>query len=74
MSNLFPHFPPPPLRNTPPKNPFPPNTPHPSTLKPKVTLKTSTPSAMSPVLPRVGGIEGGIVWTGGSYSKQASAP
>lgn len=74
MSNLFPQFPPPPSRNTPTKNPFPLNTPHPSTLKPRATSKTSTLSAMSPVLPRVGGIEGGIVWTDGSYSNLANAP
>ena len=72
MSNLFNQYPSP--RNIPTKNPFPPNTPHLITLKPKVALKTMRLSATSPVLPRVGGIEGGIAWTGGSYSNLANAP
>ena len=73
MSNLF-NYPPPP-RTTPPqtRTPFPPRTPHPNTiLKPNV--KTTTHSERSPLQPRIGGIEDGIGWTGGSGSDSANAP
>ena len=75
MSNLFNQFPPPPRSRTPllPRTPYPPRTPHPNTNL-RQNVKTTTQSARSPLLPRVGGIEDGIVWTGGSRNDPTNAP
>ena len=73
MSNSFNYPPPPRTTPLPPRTPFPPRTPHPNTNL-NLNMKTTTHSARSPSLPRIGGIEDGIAWTGGSGSNSANAP